>query len=304
MNSQGDHEVEGMQRETRSLEQQLPTKNLRAPRHQPVHILRNCNVPCVVWFEDAIAHYGVPTVVFDLYVLVPDIDIAVQLLIQHGWTLVPQEHGRIGNAEVDSMQYRLALPFQDHLSRSHPQPSIPSFSDFRSPITTVLLPAADWNFNLEGHGRDHVQSSYTDIFPPLAGLLDALIDSLLDCPFTNVILQSHLACQVACLYGHVPELQDQTFADNLIHEHRQYHFDVLSGMTNGTRPFISHQRNVREAIRQGTHEFQECSAPKNDQYLFTGAWEARLLAAMRDRTKLDQGQEDIEIEVEDTRAVA
>ncbi|KAF2475535.1 uncharacterized protein BDR25DRAFT_382564 [Lindgomyces ingoldianus] len=44
------------------------------PRHQPCYILHDHGIPCVVWFEDAVAYYGVPTIVFDLYVLVSDID--------------------------------------------------------------------------------------------------------------------------------------------------------------------------------------------------------------------------------------
>lgn len=60
----------------------------------------------MVWFEDAVAHYGVPIVVFDLYVLVPHIDVTTQILIQHGWNAVSQQHGRIGNETVDSSSQR------------------------------------------------------------------------------------------------------------------------------------------------------------------------------------------------------
>lgn len=61
-------------------------------------------VPCVVWFEDAIAHYGVPTVVFDLYILVPDISTAADVLAGAGWEPVQQEKAIIGGAEVDYPQ--------------------------------------------------------------------------------------------------------------------------------------------------------------------------------------------------------
>jgi hypothetical protein len=47
-------------------------------RHWPCHILREQGIPCVVWFEDAIAFHGVPTVVFDLYIIVPEISITGQ----------------------------------------------------------------------------------------------------------------------------------------------------------------------------------------------------------------------------------
>lgn len=53
-------------------------------RRLPCYILHSHNLPCVVWFEDAIGNYGVSTVVFDLYILVEDIEIAAQELLQNG----------------------------------------------------------------------------------------------------------------------------------------------------------------------------------------------------------------------------
>lgn len=55
------------------------------PRHLPCAILREKGIPCLVWFEDAIAPYGVPTVVFDLHLLVPDIHEAARALFENGW---------------------------------------------------------------------------------------------------------------------------------------------------------------------------------------------------------------------------
>ncbi|KAF2503174.1 hypothetical protein BU16DRAFT_588751 [Lophium mytilinum] len=276
-------------------------------RHQPCYLLRDHGIPCVVWFEDAIGYYGVPTVVFDLYVLVSDIEAAAQVLTQNGWTLVPQEKGKIGNANVKCAQRRLAPPYEDvqeaELSVSYPHISMPpppsedsheaELSDHRphtyippppstkppGPTTTVLLPAADWNFNLEGYSPEHTETLITAVIPPLAGLVDALIDSLLDCSSNNGMLRDHLAVQIAYLYSWAPALQERAFADHLMYEHRQYHFDVLSGMSHVTVPFISHQGKVREALRKGTHELRDCSARDNKD-LFSGEWEARVLASM------------------------
>ncbi len=123
--------------------------NKSNPRHQPCYVLHDHGIPCVVWFEDAIAYYGVPTVVFDLYVLVSDIEIAAQVLIQDGWTLVPQEKGKIGNANVDYAQRRLTPPSQDNhdaeIFKPHPHNSIlpPPSTKPPGPTTAVLLPAAD-----------------------------------------------------------------------------------------------------------------------------------------------------------------
>jgi len=43
------------------------------PRFQPIDILRE-NIKSCLWAEDALAFYQVPTVVFELYLLVPDED--------------------------------------------------------------------------------------------------------------------------------------------------------------------------------------------------------------------------------------
>ena len=55
------------------------------PRRQPCCILRNHGIRSVSWFEDAIATYGVPTVVFDVYILVPDLEQATSVLEKNGW---------------------------------------------------------------------------------------------------------------------------------------------------------------------------------------------------------------------------
>lgn len=261
----------------------------RKVRHSPCHILLDHNIPCVVWFEDALAHYGVPTVLFDLYVLVPDIEVATQVLRRDGWNLVSQEKGKIGIADVDSPQRRLTPTSEDghkaELPTLHPcTPKHPPPPDTSppGPTTTVLLPAADWNFSLAGLRANDTKTLVNTIFPPLAGLVDALIDSLLDCPSDDSMLSSHLRVQIAYLYGSSPLLKEKSFAEQLLNEHRQYHLDVVSGMDHATNPFISHQRNIREALRTGTQKLQECSAPRSNETLFSREVQARLLASMPD----------------------
>ncbi len=64
-------------------------------------------------------------------------------------------------------------------------------------------------------------------------------------------------------------------------------------MSHGTTPFISHQRNVREALRQRTHELQECSA-RDNKALFRGEWEARVLAPMPNPFSEEEQDEKVE----------
>lgn len=105
-------------------------------------------------------------------------------------------------------------------------------------------------------------------FPPLSGFLDALIETWLDCPSDDPMLLIHLACQISYLYAYAPILKKREFAKRMKHEHRQFHFDVLAGMDTGTIPFRKHQRAIRDALRQGEYELQECSASRDNEDLF------------------------------------
>lgn len=145
--------------------------------------------------------------------------------------------------------------------------------------TIALLRDEDWWFSLADHIDSHPTGSNRPPFvPTLAGLLDALIDSLLDAPSDNAMLRIHLACQISYLYAYVSELKERVFAESLKLEHRQYHLDTLSGMRTGTLQFTDHQRQIRDALRQGSYEVTECSASRDNQALFTEREDARVLA--------------------------
>src|SRR5947207_2842250 len=45
------------------------------PRYGPVEILHEHNIAVCLWSEDALRFYKVPTVLFELYLLVPDDDL-------------------------------------------------------------------------------------------------------------------------------------------------------------------------------------------------------------------------------------
>ena len=238
-------------------------KYIPGSRHKVSRVLSDHQIRHVVWFEDALAHYGVPTVSFDLYILVNDIDLAADFLAKAGWIFDMQEPYLVGDAEVDLMdfaQQRLISP--DNQTR------------------TVLLPAADWKFSLTDARLEfadtRVDSASLDNklplnvpFPSLAGLLDALIESWLECPSNNTTLSLGLTCQISYLYKYVPVLKQQkSFVEQLRYEHRQFHLDVLAGMETGSLPFRRHQRPIRDALRRGEYELRECSAPRDTKDLF------------------------------------
>lgn len=214
-------------------------------RHEPCTILRNQRIPCLVWFEDAIAPYGVPTVVFDLHLLVPDMDQAARALMDKGWTdagpLKSNYHFLMGPIP----QRRLIPPGVTTDKSPGPAPLGPASKELPGPTLTVLLPAAHWNVSADDLGS----CSSTGHVPPLPLLLDALSGSLLDS--APGPLQTRLATYIAYLYTHCRSLKTQDFADHLKLEHRQFHYDALSKPGLGTAPFIEEQRRIRGEVREG-----------------------------------------------------
>ncbi|RJE18319.1 hypothetical protein PHISCL_09346 [Aspergillus sclerotialis] len=68
------------------------------------------------------------------------------------------------------------------------------------------------------------------------------------------------------------------------YEHRQFHFDVLAGMTSSTFPFRNHQCGIRDALLQGRYELQECSASRDNEALFGGWGKIRLPDLVKDES--------------------
>jgi hypothetical protein len=232
------------------------------PRRQPCRTLRDHGIPSVAWFEDAVAAHGAPTVVFDVYLLVPDLAQATAVLGQNGWPEIPQKQGKIGNVDLDLARFPQR--------RLRPEAPHSDGDDW----TVVLLPSRDWCYDLTA---DHCCPS-DDFIPPLPALVDALIESLLDCP--SMSLRAWINLHLAYLYGNAIVLKNKAFAEQLRYEHRQYHLDICAGMFYGTHPFYVHQREVRQALREGRHDLANCSAPRSNEDLFNDAVQARLLARM------------------------
>ena len=78
-------------------------------RYSPCFQLHQKDIACVIWFEDAVKHYGVPTGLFNLYLLVLDIDQAAEFLVQCGWSHLDTKPDQPGIA-VNESHYRLAPP--------------------------------------------------------------------------------------------------------------------------------------------------------------------------------------------------
>ncbi|KAL2143044.1 hypothetical protein VTI28DRAFT_384 [Corynascus sepedonium] len=225
-------------------------------RENPCVILREGNIPCSVWFEDALAYHGVPTVVFDLHLLVPDIDQAADLLIKAGWTSSGTPDYINYFLQDFTSQRRLDPPgFRAATQEPKPWPPPPPSQEPPGPTTTVLLADADWNVEV----KDLLPLFSEGFVPPLSLLVDSLIDSLLDSP-PSTALQTRLATYISYLYHYSTPLKSEKFALSLKPEHRQFHYDALSKMTFGTAPFIEEQRQIRNEVRGRTRQPLQSSA--------------------------------------------
>ena len=237
------------------------------------HLLQRNGIPSVLWFEDAIAYYGVPTAVFDVYLLVDDIDQAAAVLTEGGWGVPPTRGSDPYNFlnKPPLLRCRRFVPPDVVVGNATTsQPSQPVFRNPHSPTVTVLLPATDWGFSSE----HLLQRSQNAFIPPLGALVDSLIGVLLDFPDGSSV-QRRVSVQVSYLYGHVEQVKEKSFADQLRYEHRQFHFDCLAGMTMGTIPFFVHERAIRDSLRRGEHKLQNCSAVRTEEnrMLFQGMGE-------------------------------
>jgi hypothetical protein len=260
-------------------------------RYEPGAELRDHDIPCLVWFEDAISPYGVPTEVFDLHLLVPDIDDAARALMDKGWTDAGPSKSSYDFLMGPIPQRRLNPP---DTTAPGTAPLVPSFKDPPEPTLTVLLPAAYWKVSVD----DLRPCSPGGFVPPLPVLIDALIDSFLDS--TPGLLQTRLATHVAYVYGHCKSLKTQDFAEQLKLEHRQFHYDALSKPGTGTMLFLEEQRRIRGEIREGKRQPQRNTwylPPREKEVIprasgWDGDFQAVLGETLEKRVYVDWGVED------------
>src|SRR3984957_2133218 len=74
--------------------------------HAGTKALESCGIPCAVWGEDLLRHFGVPTIIFDHFLLVPNPETAASELESFGFHSLPSESavpfpGRV-NSQLDS----------------------------------------------------------------------------------------------------------------------------------------------------------------------------------------------------------
>ena len=122
-------------------------------------------IPCIIWAEDALEYYGVPTSVFDLFCLVEDPELAAACLRSHGFTLLGEST-------------RKGFQFMPELIRGRPRlTDRPDqvHDEAETTAAVVLLPTSSWRYPVEALSPDT-----SNLFPNLSLLLQGLIDGWLD----------------------------------------------------------------------------------------------------------------------------
>lgn len=216
--------------------------------------MRGVGVASVLWLEDAIAHYDVPTCVFDLFLLVADPDHAARQLRRAGWLDVESDPRRC--------PFLVEPCTVQHLCLEPPaleEPAVPSLGPMSSPpppppkdpprvTRTVLLSARDCNVSMQTLVSSELpDSSYV---PSLPFLVDGLISGVLDAAPESQ-LESRMAMQLVYLYAHCHSMRSSALAGQLKTENRQFHIDALTGPSVGKAPLLAWNRRVRRELRDG-----------------------------------------------------
>ena len=219
------------------------------PRYDACMVLYDAGIPCLIWGEDALALYGVPTIILELFLLVHDPERAARSLEAVGYsrTKVNPRFEHIPQLSIHAP--RLAIPPKGSNIKGGDLTEV----DESNTVGVVLLSAREWKYNL---CRDVTETQ--TYMAPLAVFLDCLIEVYLDLTTADLPLRDHLAVWINYLYVYVKELRAPGFEEQLRPENRQLHFDMLSKENedhfylSATRCQQYHQ-DVREKIRRQEH---------------------------------------------------
>lgn len=200
-----------------------------APRFASCGILFGAGIPACVWFEDALSNVGVPTMVFDLFLVVADVELAAQKLMDAGYQ---RTEPTLALRPISLFSNRFAPPMQ-------------TSDDGTTPL--VLLPAEDWLYDLPATTDD-----MTDWFPPLAHLLAALIAKWLDLDAQESMLRLRIAIFIGYIYEHVKAVRQPGFEDALPRKYWTFHFDQVQGINAGDLGTTRCQMHYLSMIGEGT----------------------------------------------------
>ena len=204
-------------------------KSSTPSRYRAPQLLLDRGIPCVIWAEDALAHYGVKTALFNLFLLVHDPTQATSCLTAGGFIRVGPNEG-----------YRHLPPLYEgvpHLiDPANREYSFIESASMESRIT--LLSAREWGHTLPD------DTTGLSGFPPLNALFDSFAHSWLDAPTDTVAL--HFGVHIGYLFEYVPAIRNLAFRQTLRPEHHPFYDSYIAGELSAAGR--SQQRQRRDEI--------------------------------------------------------
>jgi hypothetical protein len=180
-----------------------PSSEWLDKRYNACQILEAAGLDFAIWLEDLLVHYDSDTVVFDLNILVHDVNSASTALHQTGYH----------DTEPDD-----SFNFMPDAFRGC------RLSSDKDPTTITLLSAEAWQF----------QSKFR-AWPPLYDFLDTIMDIWLSIPVSEYGIQLGFALHLFCWLSYCYKLKDfngmavntTEYAEFLRSEHRELHYDII-----------------------------------------------------------------------------
>jgi hypothetical protein len=259
-----------------------------APRYTACRVLKENGISCLVWFEDALAYYGVDTVCFNVHIIVNDVDAAQAALTAAGeW---------VGLSPAPRSQFLCDIQSQLRFLRRPADAVLPPGVPDNRVVTQVLMPAALWGGALvlpDVAAPEYQRPGAADrwpFVPRLPDLLNGLLAQWLDAlPAERPVLRRYLSMWIHAAFRQLPVVRGdaQELVARLAPENRQFFLDVLAEIDIGPAATHAHERAMRDAIRAGTHALQACSVSKDDERYFTPAQKRRIAARQRLRLEAE-----------------
>ena len=196
----------------------------------------------MIWCEDALAAHGIPTVAFDMFLLVADPIEAKRALENGGWKSTDPNQRYRNVPELGSKGHRL-VPRGFHPTEE-PDPGDLARSDGSEQISVVLLRSSSW-------GHDPLSRYPECVVPPLGAMLNCLFTTYLNT--NHETFMEMLATHIIYIYEYSEAVKSIEIENDIAPENRQLHLDMKGPRQQNRSYLISPQ--VRDLHRTDRDHF-------------------------------------------------
>ncbi|KAJ5899521.1 hypothetical protein N7495_004265 [Penicillium taxi] len=215
------------------------------PRYKPCDCLLRVGIPCKIWGEDVLFYHGVPTLVFDLFILVSDPEASRQL-VSHGYIRTTPNKRFIKIPELSSQAPRLVLAekIMEIPSMTSDATGLLQADDTVLP-GVVLLSATEWNYSLP-----HSLADLQELIPSLHEYFDSIVEKWMDLTANMHSLRRYLAIHIHYHSVYLDEFWTKEFENEIRLEHRQLLFDIMADGAGGNVDLLDRECQIyHQSIR-------------------------------------------------------